>query len=364
MKVTTMVKGLVAVIAAAGALAAQPATAAPGFKPLNPGSLPAMQRDLGLTGRQALAELAASDRADTLAQLLSGRLGDAYGGAVFHPETGRLEVAVADPGMLGLVRDSGADPKPVRFSARQLDSMVDQLNAREDMAPRSILSWGVDPENNEVTMTVTPGGRADAARFLAGSGIGSTVAVREASAPRPLYNVEGGDAYYIDGQARCSVGFAVTVGFLSAGHCAAAGTSITGYNRQPMGSFSTYRFPGADYSLARVNGNWTPRGLINNGTRVSGSLEAPIGTSVCKEGSTSGWTCGRISAKNQTVRYQEGAVTGLIETTVHGEPGDSGSPLIAGNQAQGLLSGGNSTTTYYYPVRAALSATRATLVTS
>ena len=64
-----------------------------------------------------------------------------------------------------------------------------------------------------------------------------------------------------------------------------------------MGSFSTYRFPGADYSLARVNANWTPRGVVNNGTRVSGTTEAPIGAYVCKSGSTSGWTCGRIQAK-------------------------------------------------------------------
>ena len=43
-------------------------------------------------------------------------------------------------------------------------------------------------------------------------------------------------------RARCSVGFSVTIGFLSAGHCAAIGSSIAGYNHVPMGSFVTYRF--------------------------------------------------------------------------------------------------------------------------
>jgi hypothetical protein len=361
MKVT---KAVVAVLATLGALMVEPAAAEPGFTPLNAELLPAMQRDLGITRAAAVAELAASAKANDLERVLLPRLGGAFGGAVFRPSTGRLEVRVTDPGLLGLVRVGGADPKLVPFTEGQLESIVDRLNASAASVPASIVGWGVDTENNRVKVAVIPGGEAEATAFLGGFAAGAAFAIHVTAAPRPLYDVRGGDAYYIAGRARCSVGFSVTVGFLSAGHCAAIGKSITGYNNVPMGSFATYRFPGADYSLAKVNSNWTPRGVVNNGTRVTGTAEAAIGAAVCKQGSTSGWTCGRIQAKNQTVRYAEGTVTGMIETNVHAEPGDSGGPLIAGNQAQGLLSGGDSSTTFFYPVRAALSATGATLVTN
>ncbi|WP_027946180.1 S1 family peptidase [Amycolatopsis taiwanensis] len=354
---------VVMAIVATASLAAQPADALPSFVPLNAGLLPAMQRDLGLTHDQAVDELTASTRASRLEQALRSQLGDAFGGAMFRPGAGRLEVAVTDPAKLGLVRASGADVRQVRYSARQLDAMVARLNAREAAAPRSITSWGVDTEHNRVTVGVEPGHRAEAERFLAQSGAPDAFVVERAQSPRPQFGVSGGDAYYVGANIRCSVGFAVTIGFLSAGHCAANGRSISGYNREPMGYFVTYSFPGEDYSLARVNPNWMPLGRLANGTRVAGSIEAPVGASVCKDGSTTGWTCGRIEARNQTVRYEQGEVVGAIKTDLHAGAGDSGSPLVAGNQAQGLLSGGDDGSTYFYPVRAALFATGSTLVT-
>jgi alpha-lytic protease prodomain-containing protein/trypsin len=361
MKVTAVVK-VVAMMAAAGLSTVGVVAVAPAFTLLNSELLPAMQRDLGLTRAQAMAELKASAKADRLVAMLSQTLGpDAYAGAIFHPSTGRVEIRVADPTKLALVRASGADAVPVRYSAHQLDSAVDRLNAREDSAPRSITGWGVDSSNDRVTVTVAPGGLADARKFLADSGVDAAV-VQSASQSRPMYDVEGGDPYYIGQQARCSVGFAVRTGFLSAGHCAAYGNTIYGYNQQPMGSFVAHQFPGSDYSLARVNSSWTPRGRTSNGTRVSGATEAPIGSAVCKAGSSSGWTCGRIVAKNQSVVYPQGTVTGLISTDLRADEGDSGGPLLAGNQAQGLLSGGNSTTTYFFPIGPALAGTGTSLL--
>lgn len=360
MKVTIAV---VAVLAAAGSFAAQPAVAAPRFVPLNAGLLPAMQRDLGLSPDQASTEIAESFRVSRLDQALREALGDAYGGAVFRPATGRLEVGVTDPAKIDAVRTTGADARQVRYSARELDETVARLNAREPEAPRSITGWGVDPEHDRVTMTVVPGHREDAERFLSSADAPKTDIVERDVAPSPHFDVRGGDPYVIAGRAQCSIGFAVTGGFLSAGHCATLGDSITGYNDEPMGSFATYRFPGADFSLARVNSDWTPRGYLANGVRVAGASQATVGASVCKEGSTSGWTCGRVVSTNQTVRYAQGTVMGMIETDVHSEPGDSGAPLIAGNQALGLLSGGDTSTTFFYPVGPALAATGARLVT-
>ncbi|MGK5643450.1 S1 family peptidase, partial [Streptomyces sp. URMC 126] len=80
---------------------------------------------------------------------------------------------------------------------------------------------------------------------------------------RPYYDVRGGEAYYINGRSRCSVGFSVTRGtqggFVTAGHCGRPGDSVTGHNQQPMGSFQGSSFPGNDYAWVAVNSNWTPR---------------------------------------------------------------------------------------------------------
>ena len=46
----------------------------------------------------------------------------------------------------------------------------------------------------------------------------------------------------------------------------------------------------------------------------------------------------------------------MTATNVRSAAGDSGGGFIAGNSAQGILSGGNTATTYFFPIGAALSA--------
>ncbi|MET9267637.1 S1 family peptidase [Amycolatopsis sp. NPDC004079] len=334
--------------------------------PLNPDMVPAMQRDLGLTHGQALVRLANEEAANKVGAALEKALGERFSGTSFNAATGKAVVAVTDAALVGQVRAAGAEAQVVRFSARQLDSTVQKLNAQEKSAPKSVTGWGIDTASNRISLTVLKGQRGAAEQFVRQSGVDTAaVSVTETSAvPKAHYNVLGGDAYYIGGSSRCSVGFSVSGGFLTAGHCAAltGGGALTGANRVAMGQFSTYRFPGADYAAARVNSNWTPVGQINNGTRVAGSTEAAVGASVCKSGSTTGWTCGTIRAKNQTVRYQEGTVTGMVLTNARSDHGDSGGSFISGNQAQGMVSGGDTVNSYYYPVNVALSATGTTLV--
>jgi streptogrisin D len=50
---------------------------------------------------------------------------------------------------------------------------------------------------------------------------------------------------------------------------------------------------------------------------------------------------GTVTAVNVTARYPQGTVYGLIRTTVHAEPGDSGGSLFRGTTAIGLTSGGS-----------------------
>ena len=366
MKIIRFLGIAAAAAATAGTLAGVTTPAAGATTLLNPDMVPAMQRDLGLTHDQALARLASEDAATKVGQSLQASLGDSFGGLSYDAATGKARVGVTSPALVERVRAAGAEAQVVRYSARQLDSAITKLNAGEKTAAKAVTSWGIDPASNRVTVTVLNGQKAAAESFVNSSGVdaASVQYVETAQAPKLHYNVLGGDAYYIGSSARCSIGFSVNGGFLTAGHCAAltGGGALSGYNRVAMGSFSSYRFPGSDYAFARVNSNWTPVGQINNGTRVSGSTAAAVGASVCKSGSTTGWTCGTIRAKNQTVRYAEGTVTGMTLTDAHSDSGDSGGSFISGNQAQGLLSGGDTVNTYFFPVTTALSATGTTLV--
>ncbi|WP_410088607.1 S1 family peptidase, partial [Streptomyces sp. t39] len=66
-----------------------------------------------------------------------------------------------------------------------------------------------------------------------------------------------------------------------------------------------------------------------------------VGAQVFRSGSTTGLRTGRVTAVDATVNYPEGTVTGLIETTVCAEPGDSGGPLFSEGLALGVTSGGD-----------------------
>jgi hypothetical protein len=216
---------------------------------------------------------------------------------------------------------------------------------------------------------------ASAAEFVAASGA-DPAAVRIVAAaenPVPLHDVRGGDAYY-PGSSRCSVGFSVAGGFVTAGHCGGVGTTTRGVNQVAQGTVRGSTFPTRDYGWVQVNSDWTPTPLVNrySGSQtvtVTGSQEAPVGASVCRSGSTTGWRCGTILAKNATVNYPQGTVFGLTRTSACAEGGDSGGSFLSGTQAQGVTSGGSATcsgtnsVTYFQPLLPILSAYGLTLVT-
>ena len=246
MKITRVIGAAATAVMTTGVLTAVgvPASAQ---ELLNPDMVPAMQRDLGLSHDQALSRLQSEDAAGKVAAAVAATLGDTLGGVTYNAATGKAHIETTNAALLGKIRESGAEAELVKYSARQLDSTVDVLNRGERTASAAITSWGVDTATNRVTLTVLQGQRSAADAFIAKSGVdGSAVTVVEtAEKPSLHYNVRGGDAYYIGGAARCSIGFSVNGGFLSAGHCAAltGGGALTGYNNVALGSFSRYSFP-------------------------------------------------------------------------------------------------------------------------
>ncbi|MFC4145409.1 S1 family peptidase [Micromonospora mangrovi] len=335
----------------------------------------ALSRDLSLSPAQAVRRLKAERRAAGTVGRLRTELGADYGGSWLSADGATLTVAVADPAKAARVTAAGAVPKRVDRGVRELDAVKGRLDAVGRQATPDIAGWYVDVTTNSVVVLAQPGAEAAGRRLAEAGGVpaGSVRVQTTREAPRPLFDVRGGDAFFINNAGRCSVGFSVVGGFVTAGHCGRPGDRTTGANRVAQGTFTASSFPGDDWAVVQVNGDWTPQGVVNDfngGTvPVNGATEAPVGASVCRSGSTTGTHCGVIQAKNATVNYPEGTVTGLTRTNVCAEPGDSGGAWLSGDQAQGVTSGGSGDctqggVTFFQPVTEILQRNNLTLVTA
>ncbi|MFG2430731.1 S1 family peptidase [Streptomyces sp. NPDC048590] len=310
------------------------------------GIITAMQRDLGLTRSQAEARLTAEKAATALQGEARTAAGAALGGSWFDAGSGRLAVAVTDASKAGAVRATGAVVHVVDHTERELNAAKRRLDALS--APSGVSSWHVDPRANTVVVNVVASERTDndVRAFVAQARETGLVTVKEtAEAPQTFAaGTVGGDPYYT-GNVRCSIGFSVHGGFVTAGHCGQAGGAVRGWDGSAIGSFQGSSFPDNDYAWVNVgSGWWTVPVVLGWGTvsdqLVRGSNEAPIGASICRSGSTTHWHCGNVLAKNETVNYSQGAVHQMTKTSVCAEPGDSGGSFISGDQAQGVTSGG------------------------
>jgi streptogrisin C len=349
--------------------------------------LGAMQADLGLTAQQAAARLAKEAWATGTVARLRTELGTAYAGAWLTADAGELMVGVTSAQAAGHVRAAGAQPKLMARNEADLAALQRRLDSNATRDNDGVTGWHVDVATNAIVVTARPDAARAAQSLIAASGMpaGSTRVVVADESPVPLFDLRGGDAFSINGQGRCSVGFSVQGGFVTAGHCGRPGNATNGFNNAPQGTFRASSFPGNDFAFVQVNNNWTPRAVVatvraagNNqqGNRqrvvnvnVAGSQEAPVGASVCRTGSTTGTRCGVVQAKNATVRYPEGVVNGLTRTNACAEPGDSGGPFLSGNQAQGLTSGGSGNcraggVTFFQPINEVLATNRLRLVTA
>jgi streptogrisin C len=339
-----------------------------------PGMLAAMRRDLRLDDDQIAVRLRTEAAAPAVEKRLRTRLGAAFGGAWIPAGATRLTVAVTDPAQAAAVRAEGADPKLVGRGSADLSRSRAALDRHAAKAQAGrIRGWYVDTEANRVVVLAAPGAEAAARAFATSSGAGAVTVVTQQDQPRTMYDVRGGDQYVINGNTLCSVGFAVAGGFVSAGHCGGTGSPTLGYNNVAQGTFAGSSFPGNDYSWIRTNGSWTPQPWVNNyaggNVLVAGSQDAAIGSSICRSGRTTGWRCGTLLGRNETIVYAQGSVSGLSRSNACAEPGDSGGSWISGNQAQGVTSGGSGNCTsggtmWFQPVNEILGAFGLSLTTT
>jgi streptogrisin C len=398
----------------------------------------ALRRDLNLTDAQLDARLSREAWAARTARALRGTLGDEYAGAWLTGQ--QLNVAVTDRSLTDEIRAAGAQAAVVDRSARELSTVKRTLDRRSGTASASVTGWYIDPATNTVVVRAASGRMSAARTFVRKAGVDASdvrvvadgTAARLLNRPKPdptedpeetappedpdetappeetappaetgapeepadpnAQAVRGGASYVIEGQAVCSVGFAVQGGFVSAGHCGNEGDATAvqdGQQLVALGDFQASSFPGNDFSFVATGDGFAPVGEVNSfggenagaanlgaPLPVAGSEEAVVGTAVCKFGQTTGASCGEVQALNVTVNFAdpidgEGtvAVGGLIGTDVCAEPGDSGGSLLAGDQAQGVVSGGSGNCqqggeTFFQPVNEILQTLNLTLLTA
>jgi streptogrisin D len=320
----------------------------------------------GLVGGSLLAGSAQASASQSdpglVATKLAKQLGSRSAGSYLDDTTKKLVVTVTSTADAKAVRAAGAVPKTVALSGTSLQQAITTLG-RTARVPGT--AWGIDPATDQVVLSVDSS--VTGAKLVqvtsAAKALGS--AVRIAYVPGVFSTrISGGDAIW-GGQYRCSLGFNVVSGstyyFLTAGHC--GNVASTWYadsgHTQVLGNTQSSTFPGHDYALVRYTGSVSHGGTVGS-QDITSAGNAVVGETVTRRGSTSGIHSGRVTALNQTVNYAEGSVSGMIQTTVCAEPGDSGGPLYAGSTALGLTSGGSGNctsggVTFFQPVTAALS---------
>ncbi|WP_067796102.1 S1 family peptidase [Actinomadura formosensis] len=332
-------------------------------------------KDHGVSAAEAQRRADRQPAQFKLAAKLGKDLGAAYGGAwIDQAHGGRLTVGVtknaAAPKAQVAAKASGMSDTStvkVRYSFDHLQKVSGELAkriAKANKGAKSGLQTGLVTSGNVVKLSTLRGAKLTPAQkdvlSWAKRTYGSAVKVSTyAHKSVPLYcyddyscdpPLRSGLAIFTGG-GRCTSAFTAYSGssyyMLTAGHCAEMGywwdVSTYSYGYQNVGGAVDYTFGWyGDYAIVSVDnpGWWQPRGWVYPQTSIYGTESDYVGGYVCKQGSTTGYTCGAITEIDATVSYPDRTLSGMTWSEACDGPGDSGSGVFDGNYAHGILSGG------------------------
>lgn len=307
------------------------------------------------------------------AQDIADRLGDSHTAGIYLDRAKRrFVVTVTDGRTADAVKDAGAVPEQVAYDGAYLDSIKEKLDATFT-TPGTM--WGVDIPANQVVIhadsTVSAADFAELSDFIAPYGNAARIERIAGETTETSSAINGGD-YIQNASVSCSYGFSVRSktdpgykAILTAGHC-----TITSGNdwSKSDGTYIGYTVGhnyanGNDFGLIRAYNpdNVTYYGNVEaqNGVSqdITYSRDSRVYESVCASGYRSGYGCGLVGLKNQTITYTDGhQVTGMDVANICRNHGDSGGPLYDLDAALGILSGANfdQCYSYYQPVNEAL----------
>ncbi|MEU0964630.1 S1 family peptidase [Streptomyces sp. NPDC005917] len=317
--------------------------------------------------KAALPQILSVPAAGKLASTLAADLGTDAAGTYYDAKTKNLVVNVLDDSAAQTVEAAGARARLVANSLAELDGARTALK-KDATIPGT--SWATDPVTNKVVVTAdkTVAGAELTKLTKVVDGLGEKAELRHSKGEFKPF-IAGGDAISGSG-GRCSLGFNVVKGgepyFLTAGHCTDAISTWSDSSGNVIGQNAQSSFPGNDFGLVKYTSavdHPSEVDLYDGSTQtITGAAEATVGMKVTRSGSTTQVHDGTVTGLNATVNYSQGTVSGLIQTDVCAEPGDSGGSLFSGSNAIGLTSGGSGDCTsggetFFQPVTEALSAT-------
>jgi len=281
------------------------------------------------------------------AEQVAGGLGDGFGG--IHLDHGKAVVNVVDAASEQKVRAAGLTPKLVKHSYAALTGVKNALDSVRNV-PQT--AWGIDTRANQVVVTIYDAASKATADTVtaAAAKYGDSVRVEHRTGKLEMH-IAGGDAIQ-NSSGRCSLGFNVQRGgspfLLTAGHCTNLGGTWSGGDVSGAQVVES-DCPGADSGLlTRPNG--TGPGAINTGQEITRAGTPFVGEQIQKMGSTTGGGSGEVTSVDQSVNFDVGVLNHEFGTTAHTDHGDSGGPAYDGSTGLGTLSGGDTVTSYFYPL--------------
>ncbi|WP_406434115.1 S1 family peptidase [Streptomyces sp. NBC_00631] len=315
----------------------------------------------------AVPQVLSAPAAGKLASTLVADLGPDAAGSYYDARSRSLVVNVLDDTAAEAVESAGAKARLVANSLAELDGARTTLK-QDATVPGT--SWATDPVGNKVVVTVdrTVTGTDLAKLTKVVDGLGGKAELRRSHGEFKPF-MAGGDAITGSG-GRCSLGFNVVKDgepyFLTAGHCTEAISTWSDSAGNVIGKNALSSFPGNDFGLVKYTSDVARPSEVDlydgSARQITGVAEATVGMKVTRSGSTTQVHDGTVTGLDATVNYSEGTVSGLIQTDVCAEPGDSGGSLFSGSNAIGLTSGGSGDCTsggetFFQPVTEALTAT-------
>ncbi|HWD00883.1 MAG TPA: S1 family peptidase [Amycolatopsis sp.] len=274
-------------------------------------------------------------------------LGQANGG--IYLDRGKAVVNVTDAAAQQKAEAAGFTTKVVKYSFAALTNAKNSMDAVKNV-PQT--AWGIDTKTNQVVVKIYDAASPATAQKVtaAAAKLGDAARVERRSGKLSTYIADGDSI--TNNQVICSLGFNVTKGgepmMLTAGHCTNEGGTWSG------GDVSGAQIvesdcPGADSGLlTRPNG--TGEGAINTGQQITSAGTPTVGEQIQKQGQTTGGGSGEVTSVDESVNFDVGVLNHEFGTTAHTDHGDSGGPAYDGSKGLGTLSGGDTQTSYFYPL--------------
>ncbi|MFD9053580.1 S1 family peptidase [Streptomyces zaomyceticus] len=269
---------------------------------------------------------------------------------------------------------AGAERAPVKLSTALLAETSSAIR-RSDVPGTA---WSIDKSTGKVIVrvdsTVTAAGITKIKKAAGAHADAVDIKYFKGKLSRLLNGGQAIRAGVSSGTAICSLGFNVRRGTerfaLTAGHCTKGTTNWYGdpAMTNKIGTTAHTEFPTNDWGVIRYDSDSAAHAYgqvylykLIEFRDISSAGNAKLGQEILQSGQTTGLRRGVVTGLDVTANYGNGEiVSGLVQTTACGEPGDSGGPVFAGNTALGLVSGGigdcnNGGVTIYQPVTEVLS---------